>query len=62
MNVILHYPKEPEAITALSNKAAAVHAQAIAAYIGSLSCPKEQKLTLLNEVLKNNPAKTGKPP
>lgn len=50
MNVIVHYPKSAEALTAQQNNVAKIHIDAVMSYINSLSCPKEQKLQLLNSL------------
>lgn len=50
MNIIVHYPKSAEALTSLQNNVAKVHVDAVISYTNSLSCPKEQKLQLLNSI------------
>ena len=56
MNVIVHYPKNPENIIALQKKAAAVHADAVLRYVQKLNCPKEQKLKLINALQDKYPS------
>ncbi|NJD01572.1 MAG: hypothetical protein FIA99_02970 [Ruminiclostridium sp.] len=53
MNVIVHYPKRSEDIQTLQKRIAMIHAQAVISYIQKLSCPKEQKLHLLNKIEKS---------
>lgn len=54
MEMIVHYPITPEKQRFISEQAAIIHAQAIIQAIDRLSCPKEQKLYLLNliEIMK----------
>ncbi|MEG1501658.1 MAG: hypothetical protein RR396_06835 [Clostridiales bacterium] len=47
MEIIVHYPSQPERQKALSKQVATVHAQAIHRYLNKLSCPKEQQLLLI---------------
>jgi len=54
INIIVHHPKSQEAIVALHKKAAAIHADAVIRYINKLPCPKEQKITLCNEIKKGS--------
>jgi hypothetical protein len=49
--ITVHYPQKAEQQKELAKRAAETYAQAVAIYIGSLSCPKEQKFKLYNEVL-----------
>jgi hypothetical protein len=53
VNVIVYHPKSTENIRILQKKVAAVNAEAVLRYIESLHCPKEQKVNLLNNVIKN---------
>ena len=52
MNIIVHYPKSAEATEELKRRVATVHIEAVTTRINSLSCPKSQKLALV-ENLKN---------
>jgi hypothetical protein len=52
MNVIVHYPKDPESLDILRKRTAAVHAEAVIKYIQKLPCPKEQKIDLLDSLIK----------
>ena len=54
MNIIVHYPKKQEDIDALRKKVAVVHSEAVIRYIDKLTCPKEQKIALLNETKKGS--------
>ncbi len=47
MELIVHFP--PDA-AALSQRVAAVHAQAVLRKVQSLNCPLEQKIALLDAV------------
>jgi hypothetical protein len=50
MIVIVHYPKSAESINTLQKRIAMIHAQAVVSYIQKLSCPKEQKTHLIQEI------------
>ena len=50
MNVIVHYPQKAENVHALQVRVATVHAQAIIRYLEKLTCPKEQKIQLIEEI------------
>lgn len=52
MNIIVHYPKTAKELAELEKRVATVHIEAVTTHINSLSCPKPQKLLLL-EILKN---------
>lgn len=47
MEVIIHYPKEKEALDELKELMAMVHADLAASLVHNLSCSEEQKCTLL---------------
>ena len=51
MKVIVYPPKDPDSIRALQKKVATVHAEAVLRYLNKLSCPKEQKIKLLNALI-----------
>lgn len=51
MNIIVHYPKSAELLAELEKRVATVHIEAVTTRINSLSCPKPQKLLLLNALL-----------
>lgn len=53
MNIIVHYPKNEQAIKALQKSVATVHAEAVASYIDKLTCPKEQKIALIDMVIES---------
>lgn len=53
MNIIVHYPQSAEAITELEKRVTTVHIEAVTAHINSLSCPKSQKLELIEELKKS---------
>ncbi len=50
MNIVVHYPQSVEAIAELQKRVATVHIEAVTTHINSLSCPKSQKLSLLDDL------------
>ena len=50
-DIVVHYPKTPEKIADLQKRVADIHAQAVARRIEKLSCPKEQKLKLYDDII-----------
>jgi hypothetical protein len=52
LKVVSYFPKDPAALLELQRRAAELHAAFAADYIAKLSCPKEQKMELLNAVIK----------
>ena len=50
MAIIIHYPVSEEALLALSNKVARVHAQAVVENLRAKACPSEQKLKFVEEM------------
>jgi len=52
LKVISYLPTDPAAMLELQRRAAEVHAGFAADYIAKLGCPKEQKMELLNTVIK----------
>lgn len=53
INVIVHYPKTIEGQRELSKRVAGVHASLVNQYIKKLNCPSDQKVQLLNAVIKS---------
>lgn len=53
MNIIMHYPKTEKAKSELQKRVATVHIDAVTTNINSLSCPKPQKLLLLDKIKKH---------
>lgn len=51
INVIVHYPTTPEAISMLEDQVARVHADFILSKVKSLSCPSDQKRALIDAVI-----------
>jgi hypothetical protein len=51
VNIIVHYPKDPESLDVLRKRAAAIHAEAAIRYIQKLPCPREQRLKLLDSLI-----------
>ena len=50
MNIIVHYPQSTETMAELEKRVATVHIEAVTTYINRLSCPKSQKLSLLEKL------------
>ncbi|WP_156136360.1 hypothetical protein [Candidatus Soleaferrea massiliensis] len=50
MNIIVHYPTTEQALAELQKRVAMVHAEAVGSYIEKLTCPKEQKIKLIEAV------------
>lgn len=50
MNIIVHYPKSAELSAELEKRVVTVHIEAVTTRINSLSCPKPQKLLLLESL------------
>lgn len=50
MNIIVHYPKTAKELAELEKRAATVHIDAVTTRINSLSCPKSQKLSLIEKL------------
>ncbi len=53
MDIVVHYPKDPDRLRELQQKVAAVHAEAVVRRIQSIPCPKQQKEELLKSIIKN---------
>ena len=51
INVIVYYPKTEEGREELSRRVALVHADAVNRRLKELTCPKKQKLELLDAVI-----------
>ena len=52
MNVIVHYPTTPEQQATLETKVAKAHAEHIARYIEKLNCSAEEKLALIDAIIR----------
>ena len=52
MKVVSYFPSNPAEMLELQRRAAELHAEFMADYIAKLSCPKEQKMELLNAIIK----------
>lgn len=50
MNIIVYHPKSPENVRTLKKRVATIHAEAALQYIDKLTCPKEQKIELVNAI------------
>ena len=53
INVIVHYPKTEEGKRELAERVAGVHADMVNQYIKKLNCPSDQKVQLLDAVIKS---------
>lgn len=51
MNVIVHYPTSAAGKQALAETVASVHAQAVLHKLQSLTCPKEQGVDIIRELI-----------
>jgi len=52
LKVVSYLPQDPAAMLELQRCAAEIHARFAADHIAKLNCPKEQKLELLNAIMK----------
>ena len=50
MNIVVHYPNSADRVAELEKRVAKVHIEAVTTYINSLSCPKPQKLELIEKL------------
>jgi len=53
INVIVHYPKTIEGQRELAERVAGVHADMVNQHIKKLNCPSDQKVQLLDAVIKS---------
>ena len=53
INVFVHYPKTIEGQRELAERVAGVHADMVNQHIKKLNCPSEQKVQLLDAVIKS---------
>ncbi|WP_139248590.1 hypothetical protein [Holdemania sp. Marseille-P2844] len=53
INVIVHYPKTIEGQRELAERVAGVHADMVNQHIKKLNCPSDQKVLLLDAVIKS---------
>jgi hypothetical protein len=53
INVIVHYPKTEEGKRELAERVASVHASLVNQHIKKLNCPSDQKVQLLDAVIKS---------
>lgn len=51
MKAIVHYPKNRDYQEELSQKVAAVHAEAILRKLQTISCSKEQKIQIIKDII-----------
>ena len=50
LNILLHYPTSEQAFAELQKQVAKIHAEAVGSFVDKLTCPKEQKLRLVEAV------------
>ena len=53
INIIVHYPKTIEGHRELAERVAGVHADMVNQHIKKLNCPSDQKVQLLDAVIKS---------
>ena len=53
INVIVHYPKTIEGKREVAERVAGVHADMVNQHIKKLNCPSDQKVQLLDAVIKS---------
>ena len=53
INVIIHYPKTEEGKRELAERVASVHADMVNQHIKKMNCPSDQKVQLLDAVIKS---------
>lgn len=53
IEIIIHYPETPEKQALLDKRVAKFHAQYVSQRIRKLNCPTEQKLELIDAIVKN---------
>ena len=53
INVIVHYPKTIEGQCELAERVARIHADMVNQHIKKLNCPSDQKVQLLDAVIKS---------
>lgn len=53
INVIVHYPKTIEGQRELAERVAGVHASLVNQHMKKLNCPSDQKVQLLDAVIKS---------
>lgn len=58
VNLVLHFPKDEEALRALARQKALIHADTVFSSLERLPCSPEQKLALLDAKLQE--VKTGR--
>ncbi len=56
--IFVYGPESPEASAALQEKVAIVYADAVLQHIRKLPCPKEQKLELIDTLIKEKRSQT----
>lgn len=54
MNIIVHHSKDSDSLCTLEKRVAIVHAEAVLKYIERLSCPKEQKIEMINLIIRKD--------
>lgn len=54
MNVIMHYPTDPNDIEELKSRVTSVHVEAVKNYLMRMNCPLEQKMKLVQAIQDNS--------
>ena len=52
VKIIVHYPKSEKELSDLSKKVVDLHIEAIISYLNNQSCPKEQKMQIIEKIRK----------
>lgn len=50
MELIIHYPKDNQAIHALNEKVSMLHGEYILSYLEGMDCSKEQKIKIIENI------------
>ena len=50
MKIIVHYPKSEKGLSELSEKVADLHIEAVISHLNKQSCPKEQKIQIIEKI------------
>jgi len=54
VKIIVHYPKSEKGLSELSKKVSELHIEAIISYLNNQSCPKEQKIQIIEKIKEKN--------
>ncbi len=59
MHIFVHFPEDSEKKQELAENVALIHAQAVIDYIKAMSCPQEQKIKLIDSIVRIRKTKAG---